>query len=428
MKNKLTHNIGLKLASVLLSIILWLVVTSVENPTVSDYYYNIPVKLLNTELITESGQVYEVLDNTGVLNRVTVRAPRSVINELNENNIVATADVSDISSLDTIAIELTTDVYTKDISSITGNIDTVKLKIENKKSKALALKATVSGQVTDGYMVGEVTPDQNLVRISGPESVINQITKAVIDVDVTGMTSDIVTNAEIKFYDADGNSVDTKNVTQNIKAVGVQVSIWQTAEIPVNFNVTGTPATGHQATGEIEGNGVSVLVAGKSSVIRNITELDIPAEELDITDQTEDYTAEVDIRQYLPANVYLANSEDAKKTVTVRIEGEISKRLEIRSEKVQVTNLPEGYDASISGLEEETFIIEVIGLSRDVATLQAADIVGEVNIQNFTEERGMTDPEPGFYTVEVDFGLAENVSLLEPIEVILHISKIEEAQ
>lgn len=425
MKNKLTHNIGLKLASVFFAVILWLVVTSVNNPTVSEPYYNIPVKLVNTELITDSGQVYEVLDGTDVISKVTVRAPHSVISELKTENIIAVADVSELSSLDTIAIKLSTDIYSNNISSITGSIDTVKLKIENKKSKALSLKSTVSGQVTSGYMVGDITPDQNLVRISGPESVVDQITKAVVDVDVTGMTSDIVTNAEIKLYDAEDNIVDSKNITQNIKTVGVQVNIWQTATVPVNFSVSGTPAAGYQATGEIEGSGETVVIAGRVSAIRNITEISIPEEALDITDQTQDYTTEVDIRQYLPDNVYLANSQDAIKTVTVRIEGEISKKLEIRSGKVQIINLPDGYDASISGLEE-TFMIEVIGLSRDVATLQASNISGTVDILDFTQERGMTDPEPGFYTVEVDFGLPDNVTLLEPVTVTLHISKSEE--
>ncbi|MDO4463416.1 MAG: CdaR family protein [Bacillota bacterium] len=425
MKNKFTHNIGLKLASVFFAVILWLVVTSVNNPTVSEPYYNIPVKLINTEMITDSGQVYEVLDNTDVISKVTVRAPHSVISELKSENIIATADVSEISSLDTIAIKLSTDIYANNISSITGSIDTVKLKIENKKSKALSLKSTVSGQVTSGYMVGEITPDQNLVRISGPESVIDQVTKAVVDVDVTGMTSDIVTNAEIKLYDAEDNIVDTKNITQNIKTVGVKVNIWQTATVSVNFSASGTPAAGYQATGEIIGSGENVVIAGKASAIRNITQINIPEDVLDISDLTQDYTTEVDIRPYLPDYVILANSKDAIRTVTVCIEGEISKKLQVREERVQIINLPEGYDASITGLEE-TFIIEIIGLSRDVATLQASNISGTIDIKDFTQERDMTDPEPGFYTVEVDFGLPDNVSLLEPVTVTLHISKSEE--
>lgn len=242
MKNKLTRNIGLKLASVLLAIVLWLVVNAVNNPTVPQSYYNIPVTLLNTDLITESGQVYEVLDGTDMISRVTVRAPRSIISELKDENIIATADVSDISSLDTIAIKLTTDRSSRDISSITGSIDTVKLKIENEKVKSLALKTSTSGQVAEGYLIGEVTTDQNLVRITGPESIIDQVSKAVVDVSVDGMTGDIVTNAEIKLYDAEDQIISNEHITQNIKSVGVKVSIWQKLSVPVNYSVTGTPA------------------------------------------------------------------------------------------------------------------------------------------------------------------------------------------
>ena len=425
MKNKLTNNLGLKLASVFFAVIIWLVVNSINNPTINDVYYNIPVKLLNTELITDSGQVYEVLDNTDVISRVTVWAPRSVISELDEENIIATADVSELSSLDTISIKLTTNISSGDISRISGSIDTVKLNIEDKRSKALALKATVSGKVPKGYLVGDVTTDQNLIRISGPQSVIDQIAKAAVDVDVTGMTSDIVTNAEIKFYDEDDNLVDARNITQNIKSVGVEINIWQTAEVPLSYSVTGKAASGYRDTGVIEGEGQTVVVAGKTNTIKNITSIDIPAEALDITDQSENYTIELDIRTYLPEGVFLANAGDAIQTVTVYIERETSKKLEIRAEKVKITNLPEGYDASISGLDS-SFIIELIGLSQDMATIQANNINGMVDILDWMNQHEMTEPMPGYYTVEVDFGLPDRVSLLEPVTVTLHISKVEE--
>lgn len=425
MKNKLTHNIGLKLASVFFAIALWMVVISINDPTITDYYSDVPVKLINTELITDTGQVYEVLDGTDVIDRVAVKAPRSVLKEIKTENIIATADVSELSSLDTISIKLTTDIYNSKISSITGNIDTVKLKIENKRSKALALKASTSGQIQDGYLVGDITTDQNLVRISGPQSVIDQIAKAAVDVNITGMTSDIVTNADIVLYDVDDNVINASNITQNIKSVGVKVSIWQTIDVPVIYHVSGTAAAGYRATGEVEGNGETVKIAGKSNVLKNITEIDIPEEAIDITDQTEDYVTEVDISQYLPDGVFLASSDDAVKTVTVYIAPEVSKKLEIRQERVRIINLPEGYDASISGLDE-SFVIEVIGLSRDVSGLQANSINGVVDIEKWMKSQGMDEPVPGYYTVEVDFGLSEDVVLLEPIKVTLHISKLEE--
>lgn len=418
-------NIGLKLGSVFLAVVLWLVVTSVNDPTESHSYNNIPVKLLNVELITDSGQVYEVLEGSDVISRVSIRAPRSIHKELKEENIIATADVRELSSLDTISIKLTTNLYASKISSITGSTDTVKLNIEDKRSKALTLRATTSGKVEEGYLIGEVTTDQNLVRISGPQSVIDQVVRASADVNVSGMTSDIVTNAEIKLYDAEDHEVSNANITQNIKSVGVKVNILQKASVPVNFNISGEPSPGFRATGEIEGNGSIIVIAGKSNVIRGVSSIEIPAEALDITDQTEDYTAEIDIRQYLPDNLYLANSEEAVKTVTVRIEPEVSKKLEIREEKVRVTNVPEGYNAAIAGLEE-SFVIEVIGLSRDVAGLQAGSISGVIDIQKWMQQEGMEVPEEGYYTVNVDFGLPGGVTMLEPVKVSLHISEKEE--
>lgn len=425
MKNKLTRNIGLKLASVVLAVILWLVVNMVNNPTVPQYYYNIPVTLLNTELITESGQVYEVLDGTDMISRVVVRAPRSIISELKDENIIATADVSDISSLDTIAIKLTTDRSSRDISSITGSIDTVKLKIENEKVKSLALKTTTSGQVADGYLIGEVTTDQNLVRITGPESIIDQVTKAVVDVNVDGMTGDIVTNAEIKLYDAEDQIISDESITQNIRSVGVKVSIWQKLSVPVNYSITGTPAQGYHASGEILDSGENVVIAGKASALRSISAIEVPAEALDITGLAESLVVQIDLREYLPDNVFLVDSAEAIREVTVPIEVEISKKLEIQGDRVRITNVPEGYVASISELDE-SFVIEVIGLSRDVATLQAQNITGTVDVEKWMHESGMDVPQPGFYTVEVDFGLPEEVRLRETVTVTLHISEPEE--
>lgn len=425
MKNKYTGNLGLKLASVLGAVLLWLVVTSIDNPVKSQNYYNVPVKLLNTALITDSGQVYEVLEDTDVIPRVTIRAPHSVLSSISADNIIATADVSKLSSLDTITINLTTDVYNNEISSITGSIDTLKLNIENKRVKALSLKANVTGETTQGYIVGEVATDQNLVRVTGPESVINQIARASVDVDVTGFTNDINTNMEIKLYDAEGHIISHPNLTQNIKNVGVKVSIWQTAEIPVVFDYTGYAAPGYAATGQIEATTAVVTVAGKSSALKNLTAIEIPAEAIDITEATEDFVTEVDIRGYLPDNVFLADSGQAKIGVTVAVEKKVSKKLEIREEKVSIANLPQGYDASISGLDE-TFVIELIGLSQDLATIQADHVTGKVDILEWAESQGMDEPVEGFYTVEVDFGLPHDVDIADPVMVVLHISKMEE--
>ncbi len=426
MKNKITANIGLKIASLFFAFLLWLVVNNMNDPTINKSFTNIPVKLLNTELITDSGQVYEVLDDTAVIDRVTVWAPRSVIENLSSSNIVATADVGELSSLDTISIKLYTNLdNNKDIERIKGSIDTVKLNIENRRSKTLALKAGVSGNVEDGYFVGDIVPDQNLVRISGPESVINQIVKAAIDVPVTGFTGDIADKAEIKLYDGDNNLIQDSRITQNIKTVGVKVAIYRTLEVPVTFSTTGSPASGYRIAGEAVGSISSIVLVGKENVLKNISAVEIPEEAVDISDQREDYVTEIDIRDYLPENTFLADSSQSMITVTVSIEPEVSKELEIRGERVEVTNVPVGYRATIPEFEEN-IKIEVRGLSEDISALRSADMRGYVDVGKWMQEENMTEPVEGYYQVEIDFGLPGDVTLKEPVEVMMHISKVEE--
>ncbi len=425
MRNKITANMGLKLVSLFFAIMLWMVVNNLDDPTIPQTYYNIPVKLLNAEMITDSGQVYEFLEGTNEIERVTIRAPRSVISGLNENNIVATADVGELSSLDTITIRLSTNLYSNEVESIKGSIDTVKLNIENKKTKTLALKATVSGSVEDGYLVGEITPDQNLVRISGPETVIDKIVKAAVDVDVTGFTSDIGTSVEIKLYDEENHQIQNTRISQNIKAVGVKVNIYQTAEVPVYYDYTGIPAAGYRASGEITASAQTITIAGKQSVLRNIAAIEIPAESLDITGVSENLVTEIDIRNYLPDNIFLAKSEDAKIEVTVFVQPEVSKKLRVNPENIEVTNIPQGYRATIGEVEENTEI-EVIGLSSDVSGLRESDLRGTVDIVKWMEAENMTEPIEGYYQVEIDFGLPENVTILEPVMVVMHLSEIQE--
>ena len=123
---------GLKVISLIASFFLWAVVTSISDPAVTQSFYNIPVTLQNTDIITGASRVYEVLDQSDVIPRVTIRAPRSVISEISSSDIEATADIQELSSLDTITIRLSTKAYQDKIMSISGSIDTVKLNIENR--------------------------------------------------------------------------------------------------------------------------------------------------------------------------------------------------------------------------------------------------------------------------------------------------------
>ena len=129
MKKKLTHNLGLKLAALFCACCLWLICMNINDP-VSQRVYTVSVQLLNMNTLTNAGKYVEVLDGTDSI-RVTVRASRSVFSDFTEKNIVATADVSEMTGDNRLPIAITTTKSDSKIESIVADKEYVEVDIEN---------------------------------------------------------------------------------------------------------------------------------------------------------------------------------------------------------------------------------------------------------------------------------------------------------
>ena len=89
----ITNNIGLKLLAVVISCGLWFMVDSITDPVEKKVFNNIPVEIINADLITNEGKVYEVLDGTDTVN-VTAIGISSVFEYVTRDDLKAVADMS----------------------------------------------------------------------------------------------------------------------------------------------------------------------------------------------------------------------------------------------------------------------------------------------------------------------------------------------
>lgn len=421
MKKKLTDNLGLKIGSVLFAALLWLLVTNINNPATTRRVNNVRVTIINGEVLTSQGKIYEVLDDSDVLDYVAITGPKTVMNNIGGGDLVAIADMNKLTADNTIPIELSTVQYNESLDSIRASSGVVKLKVEDRKSISIPLRAETSGTLQEGYIVGDVTTDQNLVRVSGPESLISMIETAEVSVGIAGFTGDIGTNAEIKLYDANGTEVPKDKLTMNINTVGVNVEILGTKSVPLRFAASGTPANGYRATGVISSSPGTVLLAGKGSALRNLSVIEMPDTEVDITGATGNVTTTVDIRPYLSGSVELAEAGfDGNVAVTVNVEQEITRSITISESNIVIENLPEQYEGVISTYEEE-FPIQVRGLAEEVNALDAEQIRGVVDINRLLETGVIEELGEGYYDVNLAFNLPDTVSLRENITVRLNI-------
>ena len=317
---RLFHNWGLKLISLVFATCLWFFVTNYQDPETVLTVNNVPVKLLHTDAVTQDGKVCIVLNDSDMIPVVTVTAPRSVVDSLGAENIVATADVADIATDNTVPIILTTNKYSDSITSIVGSSKSVLLSIEDEQQASFTIEASVTGNVAEGYQIGNISMEQNQVRVKGPASEVERVKSAGVSVDVSDVESSISTNAEIHLYDEDGVDIDIdKNLTLNIDKVMVNVEVLAQKEIPVKIAISGTPADGYRLTGETTVEPGRITVAGKKSVLENVTEVSIPSSELNVPGRNKSLAKTFIIANYLPDGVQLAEGELDTVRVTVEI-------------------------------------------------------------------------------------------------------------
>lgn len=425
MKNRLTQNWGLKIASFLSAAALWLVVTNINDPIVPYRVTDVPVVIKNANLITERGQVFEVLDGTDVIDVVTVSAPRSVIDALDKSNIVAEADVNDLTNVDTVAIKLYTNKYNDKLESIRGNIDSVKLSIEEKQTRSLPLKSVTTGEVREGYMVGDVTTDQNLIQISGPQSVITQVNKAQAEVDVSDFTGNIQTNSDIRLYNDKGEEIITTSIEKSISKVRVSVEILELKKVPLTCEVTGTAAEGYQLTGEVDFSKSTVTVAARAKLLERVNAIEIPANVLDVNDASEDVATVVDITEYLPDGVILAEENfEGKVNVVARVEAEVERAVRIPLGSIRFTGLPDGYRAVITEPANECSVV-LAGLQNALNEITAEDITAEVDLNAWMETEGLEEFAEGSYWIPVDV-TTTNKSIRQRVATEVRVHIIEE--
>lgn len=427
MKKAITNNLGLKILSIVFSIGLWLAVVNISDPEITTSFGGIAVEIMNSDLVTKEGKVYSVLDGTDTVS-VEVTGKRSLIDTINRDDIHAVADLNDLSFMNTVSIKASSSKYSSQIR-VKCMTENLKLDIEDVKRVQLPIETIAAGTPSEGYIVGTMTPDQNIVRISGPQSLVEMIDHVEAEVSVEGWKTDINTNADLKLYDAEGNQIKNSSLTQNISSVKVNVTILETKQVRLSYSTSGTPAVGYMATGKITSVPETVMIAGKKSLIESIEQIVIADTELNITGQTSDMTAIVDIRKYLPGSVTFADSSfSGTASVTVGIEASETRDFDVPLQNITIMNKPADFKVSIEGAEDEESVITITltGLASKIIEMKDEDIYGQVDMKQILEDKGLSEWTEGVYNAPVKFTLSDDITANNIYAVRLHVDKVKE--
>lgn len=373
MKKTLTNNLGLKILALIIAMILWMAVVNISDPVTTTKIYDVPVKFRNEEVMTEAGFVYTVKDGTDFV-KVTVTAPRSVLSTLDKNDFNIVADLSERRSDNTVPLSWS--VNKSKIEDVTLGHDDVILEVEELVTRQIAVELATEGVPMNGYAVGEVTAEPNLITVSGPASVMSEVERVKATLDIDECFETVQANCRVDLLDKNGESVSRDRISFSDEDIMVTANFLPTKTIDLKFETSGVAAPGYGAI-EIKADPEVITICGQSADIANVSVINIPAEELDITNLDKDLTKTINVEQYLQDNLKVLSSDGGNVKVTVSIKKVSEKTVNIPVSDITVKNLKSGLSYAFvdeNGNQVDKVAIKVLGLEEELGKLSATDV------------------------------------------------------
>ena len=310
LKKWVFKNAGYKLLALALAFILWIVILNVTDPDTTKTISNIPVTILNEEEILDGTRIYEIV--SGDITSITVTGSRSIVSGLSEDDFVATADFSELSTSNTVLINVE---MTGDMSKYSSKLDiTVKtpsmvLSIDEITTLKVAVEIVFTGEKEDDEFIDDEYSTPEYVTITAPQSVLDTVESAVAYVDYSEIDGDTSIRTPIYILDSDGKEVDLGSYGStdcSSVIVEIEASYTKTVEIYMD-DPEDTTADGYEYTG-LGYTMDTVVIKGSKTLIENIETVEIPSALLDLTDAKSNVSVLANLSDYLPDGVSVYGS------------------------------------------------------------------------------------------------------------------------
>lgn len=390
MKEKLLNNLGLKILSIFVAFFVWLVVMNVSNPLTSGSK-EVPLETVNGQVLTAANRAYEINGKSTVTVNYRVRTRDAY--RIKASDFRAYVDLAELYSV-TGSVEVKVEILSNKelISEVTTKPGVVRVQTEELQSKPFELQTKITGHAAEGYSDGKVELTPATITVEGPVSQVGMISYMGVELNVDGAASDLTGTAKPRFYDANGNELSDigERITVDTGEISYRVAINKVKSLPLDFEVTGTVAPGYQYTG-VECSSRDVKVTGLKTNLADVNKITIPASELNINRAASDVVVTVDLRDYLPEGVELAESQNPSVEIRLKVEKLVNRTIILMDEEIEQKNPSEDYHYRFI---PEKMEVVVQGLSEDLESLNGSDLGASVNL---------ADLGPGMHSAVVEF-------------------------
>lgn len=385
------NNLRLKILSVFLAFLIWLTVVNLSNPEIVGKR-EVPLEIENEQVLTNAGRTYEINGKSTVTVYFDVRTRDEYkIRPSDFRAYVDLAELYDVTGSVQVKIEV---LNNKELISVAeAKPGVVRVMTEELQTKVFDLAAAQKGKTSEGYAMNGITLTPSSITVQGPVSKVGLISYAGVEIDLAGATEDVNGVTQPVFYDANGNELEISDRIQvNTSEIQYSVAVNKVKELPLDFEVSGTVASGYRYTG-VECATRSISVTGLKSNLASMNKVTVPASELNISGATADKLVKVDIRKFLPEGIEMVESISPEIEILLKVEKLVSRNIVISSRDIEVVNdteeylyrfLPARIEVTVQGLEDDLSVLNSTDLNAfvDVSGMVAGPHAGNLQFED----------------------------------------------
>jgi YbbR domain-containing protein len=384
-------NVRTFLLALILGVSVWLSAVSGADPNeVRAYPDPILLEVIGQDpslILTNKAEIPETVE-------VSLRAPHSVWESLiaRDNAVRAIMDLTGLSAGEhTREVQIMVDM--RPYQLVLKNPASVSVVLESLSSRTFPLSLSLSGQPAAGYQVGEASMDVTEITISGPESLVDQATRARIPINLDGVREGIDEAVPVQVLDEQDEMV--RGLTINPESVQVTVPISQQGgfrDVAVKVVVQGQQAPGYRIENISVFPPVVTVFAEDPELVNQLPGI-VETQPLDLQDRRENVSTRLSLD--LPDNITIVGTQTVQVQVSI---SPIQTSVTLLNQPINVNGLSEGLSA------------QVFPQTVDVIVSGPLPVLDALTSQDVTVSVDVTDLEIGVYQLTPDVKvLVENV-------------------
>lgn len=382
---KLGSDLGQRILAIALAIIIWMILSITQYPTISKTVSSVPVDLTLTGTIAEEKGL-SALNFKDMTVDVIIEGMNYEIGSYAASDLTATVDVSSVTKKGTYKLDIDVkSAHSADkVSILSITPETVEVQFDAITSKEFDLSPSAPNiSAEDGYSLGTVSCAPDKISITGADNDLSKIAKAYAVVDNSMSLSEDrnMTTNKIVLFDKNDNELDSSLYQFPDEEYTLSFPIFKkkTGNLKVDF--TGVPAGFDMSALKysISDNPIALLTSDLDDKNEeDITVGSIPLSELDLE------------RIYTFDIPFSAGETSAEGITSVKVtfdkEGFTSKSFSIPKSQFEVLNNPSGKKVSFDTGKLTDVVI--YGPENVISKLKADDLTAQIDLSDIGTSAG----------------------------------------